>query len=488
MSQPAAPVSPRAGNKLGRVNRVAFLLAVLALLVAACSSTDDSDDAEPEAPDSPTNTEEASESPGAESDPVTRTDEDSDPSDKTADDTDVEVADEVVELGRGVTDDTIAIAFTYLDLDDLREQGVIDLNHGPRGEHIQVLVDDLNANGGIHGRQIELITAEYTPLDQSAHQRICLELTEDHEVFAVLGSVRGDNVLCYTEQHDMIAILGQNMTQERLDRSTAPFATATASEERSIRAFVDSLVEAGLFEGLKLAVHSTDASPVARDIALPALQHAGVEVAFESFIEGDGTLGGAADAVAVNVENMRSRNIDAVLIIGDAVLATNTFIGEDFLPTMFFANMGNAQAVTLRADVTVFPALYTFGGFTAVARFEEPTFQRECASVWNAARPDDPVIYPNDVADREPNHVVGLTIACQTLKIFRLAAQAAGPNLNNDTFQAALDGIGEFSMPGLGPASLGQGKYDAQDDLRLWVYDPDVAVSDSGFTPVKWRS
>ena len=92
------------------------------------------------------------------------------------------------------------------------------------------------------------------------------------------------------------------------------------------------------------------------------------------------------------------------------------------------------------------------------------------------------MIHPNDVPDGEPNHVVGLGNVCRALTIFVAVAEAAGPNLNNETFQAAMDNLGEFVLPGFGPASLSEGKYGAQDDLRMWVYDPDTAESDTGFT------
>ena len=45
----------------------------------------------------------------------------------------------------------------------------------------------------------------------------------------------------------------------------------------------------------------------------------------------------------------------------------------------------------------------------------------------------------------------------------------------------ALDGIGEFTLPGTNAASLGAGKYDAEDDLRLSTYNPDAADDEADF-------
>ena len=63
-------------------------------------------------------------------------------------------------------------------------------------------------------------------------------------------------------------------------------------------------------------------------------------------------------------------------------------------------------------------------------------------------------------------------------------AEAAGPNLNNATFGAALEGLGEFNLPGSGTSTLGNGKYDALDDLRLWIHDNNAADDEPEFIEV----
>ena len=63
----------------------------------------------------------------------------------------------------------------------------------------------------------------------------------------------------------------------------------------------------------------------------------------------------------------------------------------------------------------------------------------------------------------------GCRLACRALTVFSTIAAAAGENLNNDTFGAALESLGEVPLPGAGIGTLGDGKYDALDDLRLWT-------------------
>ena len=126
--------------------------------------------------------------------------------------------------------------------------------------------------------------------------------------------------------------------------------------------------------------------------------------------------------------------------------------------------------------MSVFPAAYTFGGPTAGSpeAFEEALFQAECVAPWNAANPELLAIVPSDVPDGEPAHGVGLRIACRALTVFNTIAAAAGENLNNDTFGAALESLGEVPLPGTGIGTLGDGKYDALDDLRLWTLNPNA--------------
>ena len=59
---------------------------------------------------------------------------------------------------------------------------------------------------------------------------------------------------------------------------------------------------------------------------------------------------------------------------------------------------------------------------------------------------------------------------CNELDMFVAIATKAGPNLTNDTWRQAADGIGEIHQ--VDPyASIHAGKYDATDAFRLVVFD-----------------
>ncbi len=279
------------------------------------------------------------------------------------------------------------------------------------------------------------------------------------------------------------AIVNADMTQERLDRSTAPYVSVNVTRERATRAFVARAADEGLFDDKTIAVLSVDAASAATDVAVPALQAAGIDVKLEVLIQGDGSVGGAAAELGSQVESMRARGIDAVMVVGDAQIPVNTFIGSGYSPTLFFTDQGAANTTAGRADMSAFPAAYTFGGPTAGSpeAFEEALFQAECVAPWNAANPDLLAIIPSDVPDGEPAHGVGLRIACRALTIFSSIAKAAGENLNNDTFSVSLENLGEVPLPGTGVGTLGDGKYDALDDLRLWTLNPNAEADGQDF-------
>ncbi len=64
-------------------------------------------------------------------------------------------AEEVTGPAPGVTDDTIKIGVTYVDTASLKAVG-LNFDLGDYVATYQALVDDINAGGGINGRQLEV--------------------------------------------------------------------------------------------------------------------------------------------------------------------------------------------------------------------------------------------------------------------------------------------------------------------------------------------
>ncbi|MYL09794.1 MAG: hypothetical protein F4015_10070, partial [Acidimicrobiia bacterium] len=100
---------------------------------------------------------------------------------------------------RGVTEDTIHIGIGFWD--------TTLFGFGFFGEPQLVwdaLVGAENADGGIFGRSLKASIAGFNPALPNEMLAACISLTEDHQVFAVLGGLRGDANFCVSEQHETI--------------------------------------------------------------------------------------------------------------------------------------------------------------------------------------------------------------------------------------------------------------------------------------------
>src|SRR5262245_40171620 len=158
------------------------LLAVLfacAVIAAACSSSDDSD--------------------GATADTGAPTDTSGETTDTGANDPGP---------ARGVTDDTINIAVVYGDTKPLEEAGLLP-EFGDTEQDFQTFADQINADGGMGGRQVDLSFHSFAAGSTATEQHVsCVEATEDRETFIVIfpGGALDETVLCVTEQNQTLAL------------------------------------------------------------------------------------------------------------------------------------------------------------------------------------------------------------------------------------------------------------------------------------------
>ncbi len=150
-------------------------IALAGVLAAGCSSTDDDDDV---------TTEDTTETTvAADGTDVTDT--------TIAGDTGTTAAPAPVDA-RGVTDETINIAVTLVDFEALAVVGVgTGEGWGDQEEIWQALIDAVNANGGVHGRQLVATYHKFNPADLGSSEAACVEITQDEENFAVLAGFVG---------------------------------------------------------------------------------------------------------------------------------------------------------------------------------------------------------------------------------------------------------------------------------------------------------
>jgi hypothetical protein len=347
----------------------------------------------------------------------------------------------------GVTDDSIKVGVTYLDVAAIAE--VVDIDQGDYEAAYTALFDDINANGGINGRTVEAVFQPVSPIGTESAQAACVELTEDEDVFLAMGFFRTDEPACYVDTHQT-ALLGGYMANHLLDRSTVPWFSPDAGEDfqgDAIRRFAED----GLF-GDHLGVFAiTTEADLMEDVALPALEEAGIEPVDTAILDAppdDVTAQNAA--VGVIAERFRSAGIDQVLIIGSGGLTwANGVQSLDYRPQLLITDKGPIDAFTASpGDPDLSLLAGAIGGSVDVPppdAYDTPEMQ-ECLAVQEAAGYPSPD--PATLPPERQGEVAAAFISCAQVALFRAIVEGAGEELNYGTLQEAGEQLGELRLPG----------------------------------------
>lgn len=477
--------------------RKKFYAAGLAVaLVAGCTSGDDSSDTtspaeEPagEGSEAPTDSEapDETEAPGETETPEsTEPPEESEAAEGTdaPDETDEEsvdaepAADEFVDQSLdgpapGVTDDSIRVGITYVDLGSVEN---VSNNHGDYEATFSALIDRMNADGGINGRQIEPVIVPISFADGGNADAVCVQLTEDEEVFLVMGFFFADAPACYLETHQK-AIVGGNMNEDLLDRAQAPWFTFEIGSDFE-RDAINLLAEQGQLDGTIGVYGAIDNQPLIDGTILPTLAGAGiepVEVAINDAPANDTIAGDQQNATIL--QRFEAAGVDTVVATGnDALGIAQALETTGYRPRIVSTNyqtlfsFANDEA---ERDLSVLEGAVTagtFGPFSAI--FSEPDMA-ECVDTTTAAGLD--WVHPDDWVEG-PRPWISLLSACRNLALFEAIATYAGPNLNYATFTEAGETIGAVAMPGY-PEPFVYGprpSLDGDQPLYIWRWDADA--------------
>ena len=138
----------------------------------------------------------------------------------------------------------------------LKETAGVELLWGDNEGQYREAIATVNDNGGVLGRMIDPVFVYVDPLSETGYQEACVQLTQDEEVFAVLGFLRpAEGALCYTETGDtpFVGYLS-DITSDVFERSVLPLVTSNPLPERLDAALVDVVDDTGAFEGKTIAV------------------------------------------------------------------------------------------------------------------------------------------------------------------------------------------------------------------------------------------
>jgi ABC-type branched-subunit amino acid transport system substrate-binding protein len=375
---------------------------------------------------------------------------------------------------RGVTETEIHVGVTMLDFDALKEFNLVTEGWGNQQMVMQAYIDELNENGGIHGRMVVPHFEYYSPLGSTEAEAVCTALTKDIETFAVLVGFRGPSVedvnTCVTGANST-AMVGGVVNDERLAQSTAPWVAINADPERQFEAMLAVMAQDGRLADAQIAVVGNLDAEALYDSAPAILEAAGVTPVLEVFNDAPAGDINAVDARwAVIAENIRAAGADTVLVLGSAQGALRGVKDNGLDAEVWAVNTASLENLGAETSPDQADGALTVNALSDSQQWNNPSMQ-DCKAVALGRISELPDKDPADHASGDERWFKGVLQYCRVLQLFDDLMTEAGRNPTQDSFAAAIEAYGDGSLPAFDFGSLGNGKYDFNDAFQLSQYD-----------------
>jgi hypothetical protein len=392
---------------------------------------------------------------------------------------------------RGVTADTIKLGIVIINYDCIKD--FVDFNRGDQQKIAQVFVDDINAKGGVGGRRIVPVYKTYCPIGNAEALQVCTALTEDEKVFAVLGvfiDFSGDAQLCLTRDHETIHI-GHELKREWIDESPPGLLlTPDITAERRIEVLMNLVQREDFLKGRKVAVlGDRENGSTVDSVVKPALDRLRLSQGSTAILTISGTDTSAAQAQLDSfVEKWKAEKVDALVMVGLTV-SSKQFVEKikTALPRLLLltdspSGVGGAaqDAVAAGQRPNPYEGVVTADGPSDSERWKDKTaLLQGCVDTYEKAT-GQRIVGPDELKPgpdgKRAEIYIAVTDFCNELTMFKTIAERAGPNLTNSSWTKAVDGFGPIKLVSADIASLGKGKYDAEDGFRLVAFDSSIGV------------
>lgn len=246
------------------------------------------------------------------------------------------------------------------------------------------LIEDINAHGGIAGREIKPVFFGYDATSSdtraSQDQAACAHFTEDNNIAVSLGGGLSDNFnSCMLDAGVLVLSSGSLLGPDDAYFAEYPnlYDAGTISQDRMLAAMADSLERQDYFSGWDpragapsdseptvavLSVDEPEWDRPLRGVLLPALEEAGYPVDDSLVIAipsaaTEAELGQASKAVQNAILKLTSAGVTHVIML-DATGTTTLLFGQAASQQEFFPRLGINTATGLQA-------LYDAGVLTA---------------------------------------------------------------------------------------------------------------------------
>jgi ABC-type branched-subunit amino acid transport system substrate-binding protein len=390
----------------------------------------------------------------------------------------------------GITDTTIKISLLSSDLSALSEQHIAP-EIGSADATLKAVVADINANGGVAGRQIELVShvipGAEAIVNPDAGQQACVQATEDDKPFAVIlaASLPASMVQCVAEDHDPLTITMDSWTDSLYEAAEGRLFSVgshiSVGMSRLYRAWPGILDDAGALEGKTIGIIrqdtlSNDQKDAVDNSLKPALEKLGYEVAAEAVLPCPETSQTCEQHQAA-IQRMQDAGVDFVFLVAQTLAGSTTVEtaqNSGFKPT--WTTVGNNVTDTVAKFYTNAKDTYDGAWGLAVGFTDFTDAAAECNKI---------AVAGGAAQFEAPNDGYGFTgVTCLQLLILVQAIESVEGDLDQASVIAALEKLGDVPTIS-GPATtLSADKHDAGNAVYLAKYSAATEV----FEPVDDRA
>jgi ABC-type branched-subunit amino acid transport system substrate-binding protein len=377
----------------------------------------------------------------------------------------------------GVTSSTIKVGITYADVSAIRN--IINVDPGDYQVAYTTLFDQINAHGGINGRKVVPVFAAVDPLGPAGAANACTRLTEDDQVFAVVGYFLPADTTCYVDTH-RTPIIGLSLSGSQAAQAKAPWFNPVISDSDLIPKEMAAFDEEGAFSGKKVAVVGTAADQTEVNEVLPALKKLKVHVA-QTAINSVPTADTTAQTAQFGViaEKLQTLGVNVVVAVGNAgedwpaALQDNQSaylprtVATDYVDLLAYVeNKSGYSAAVLKGAVTA-------GGYPPATVFWSDPAMKRCVATIQKAEPNAAINNPITATPTTPVTWTAPLTACQQVALFSAIVKAAGKTLNNRTFAKGGASLTHISIPGGGGTfDFGGGHNDGDGPAFVYAWSP----------------
>jgi hypothetical protein len=372
----------------------------------------------------------------------------------------------------GITETEVRIGVAAQDTARLADIGLgIDLGDVVPEEVFQLFIDEVNAAGGVCGRQLVLDTfAAWDVLTDGAEQAACVQLTQDTEVAVVLTTAGWPQsaAQCTAIAGERLLIADAEYTADVFDAAEGRLFTFAPAPEDTLAAMVRYGAAEGLFDGsvgLLYGSDEPDEGDTVEGVVLSVLEELGITAETCRLSQGAGGATGTTE-VALCMEQFSAAGVTTVISGTDLfsmMLARLEAVNIGYEATWLGSSYPNTT------NVSAGPLLFeSFGGtdamdgqigLTPVGDFAELSPEAEdCLAVWQEATGGDAT---------NVGQLASITNICTMVRRFADAVSRAGINPTQADLIAALEDTGPFTLASGVEGAWSADRHTAGEQLRV---------------------